>query len=87
MEEKNSSESYEKKIQKLKEEIEKGWNGPDSNEIILNLSASKQIYGNHKNYAMENKKLLKESKGFHLFSTLNAPTPLFTGIVNYCIGK
>ncbi len=36
---------------------------------------------------MENKVVLKENKGFHLFSTLNAPTPLFTGIVNYCIGK
>ena len=36
---------------------------------------------------MENKNLLKENKGFHLFSTSNGPTPLFLGIVKYCIGK
>ncbi|NYJ28066.1 hypothetical protein GGE08_002120 [Muricauda sp. ARW1Y1] len=36
---------------------------------------------------MENKILPKENKGFHLFSTSNAPTPMFTGIVTYCIGK
>lgn len=29
----------------------------------------------------------KESKGVHLFSTLNAPTPVFMGKRRYCIGK
>ncbi len=36
---------------------------------------------------MENKIVLKENKGFHLFSTSNAPTPLFMGNLTYCIGK
>jgi hypothetical protein len=49
MEEKRDSDSYEKKIQKLREEIEKGWNGPDSRITITNIIASKQVSGNEKN--------------------------------------
>lgn len=49
MEVKKDYKLYEKNIQKLEEEIEKGWNGPDSNETIINTVASKQISTNQKN--------------------------------------
>lgn len=74
MEEKKDSDCYEKKIQKLREEIEKGWSGPDSKITITNIIASKQVSGNEKNWAVENRTLLNENKGFHLISTSN-PLP------------
>ncbi|MFS4448705.1 ribbon-helix-helix domain-containing protein [Maribacter sp. 2307UL18-2] len=87
MAEKKDIESYEEKLQKLREEIEKGWNSGESNRTVQDIIASKRRSRNKKELAMENKILSKENKGFHLFSTSMVPTPMFTGKRKYCIGK
>jgi hypothetical protein len=83
MTEKKNTNSYTEKLQKLRKEIERGWNGPDSNTTIDNILASKQ----KKNLTDKNKILPKETKSFHLLSTSYSPTRIFTGFERYCIGK
>lgn len=46
MEEKKDAESYEKKLQKLREEIEKGWNSGESNRTVQDIIASKWLSRN-----------------------------------------
>lgn len=42
MTEKKNTNSYTEKLQKLRKEIERGWNGPAINTTIDNILASKQ---------------------------------------------
>lgn len=42
MAEKKNTNSYTEKLQKLRKELESGWNGPDSNTTINNILASEQ---------------------------------------------
>ncbi len=42
MEEKNVTESYEEKLQKLREEIEKGWNSGESDRSVQDIIDSKR---------------------------------------------
>jgi len=42
MEETKDSDSYEKKLQKLREEIEKGWNSGESNRTVQDIIDSKR---------------------------------------------
>lgn len=46
MKERDNFDSYEEKLQKLRNEIERGWNDPDSDTTIDNIIASKKISRN-----------------------------------------
>ncbi len=48
MAEKKDTESYEEKLQKLREEIEKGWNSGKSNRTVQDIIASKRRSRNKK---------------------------------------
>ena len=48
MAEKKDSNSYEEKLQKLREEIEEGWNSGESNRTIQDIIDSKKALSKYK---------------------------------------
>jgi len=77
MEEKKDSDSYEKKIQKLREEIEKGWNSGESNRTVQDIIDSKRHSRNKINRLWKTKHYQKKTKVFTYFPP-QTPLPLYS---------